>query len=86
MLCLRPADWCAVFCGLSLAVHWLLLYTSLIATVSSAQSGSAGDRMYNGTIDAWSKIYRNEGFKAFFKGAWSNVLRGAGGALVLVRA
>jgi hypothetical protein len=41
--------------------------------------------MYNGTIDAWSKIYRNEGFKAFFKGAWSNVLRGAGGALVLAR-
>ena len=41
--------------------------------------------MYNGTIDAWSKIYRNEGFNAFFKGAWSNVLRGAGGALVLVR-
>jgi len=41
--------------------------------------------MYNGTMDAWSKIYRNEGFKAFFKGAWSNVLRGAGGALVLVR-
>ncbi len=38
--------------------------------------------MYNGTMDAWGKIYRNEGF---IKGAWSNVLRGAGGALVLVR-
>lgn len=46
--------------------------------------GKAADRMYTGTIDAWSKIYRVEGFKAFFKGAWSNVLRGAGGALVLV--
>uniref|UniRef100_T1J721 BTB domain-containing protein n=1 Tax=Strigamia maritima TaxID=126957 RepID=T1J721_STRMM len=41
------------------------------------------DRMYTGTIDCWSKIYRNEGPKAFFKGALSNVLRGAGGAFVL---
>ncbi len=48
----------------------------------AAQSG--GKKHYNGTIDAWSKIYREEGGKAFFKGAWSNVLRGAGGALVLV--
>lgn len=42
------------------------------------------DRHYNGTIDAWSKIAKEEGSKAFFKGALSNVLRGAGGALVLV--
>ncbi|CAL8470429.1 g9971 [Coccomyxa elongata] len=45
---------------------------------------SGGKKHYNGTIDAWGKIYREEGGKAFFKGAWSNVLRGAGGALVLV--
>ena len=44
-----------------------------------AQSG--GKKHYSGTIDAWSKIYREEGFNAFFRGAWSNVLRGAGGAL-----
>ena len=42
------------------------------------------DRHYKGTIDAWSKIASEEGSKAFFKGALSNVLRGAGGALVLV--
>ena len=48
------------------------------------QAGSK-DKMYSGTMDAWGKIYANEGFKAFFKGALSNVLRGAGGALVLVR-
>lgn len=47
------------------------------------QSGGA-EKVYSGTADAWSKIYRQEGGKAFFKGAWSNVLRGAGGALVLV--
>ncbi|PHJ19168.1 adenine nucleotide [Cystoisospora suis] len=39
---------------------------------------------YTGTIDCWKKVYQQEGFKGFFKGAWANVLRGAGGALVLV--
>lgn len=47
------------------------------------QSGSK-EKMYKGTLDCWAKIARDEGFNAFFKGAWSNVLRGAGGALVLV--
>lgn len=42
------------------------------------------DIMYSGTIDCWKKIARDEGSKAFFKGAWSNVLRGMGGAFVLV--
>jgi len=45
---------------------------------------SGGKKLYDGTMDCWSKILKNEGPKAFFKGAWSNVLRGAGGALVLV--
>jgi len=49
------------------------------------QSGRKGaDIMYSGTIDCWKKIARDEGSKAFFKGAWSNVLRGMGGAFVLV--
>ena len=47
------------------------------------QSGGK-EKYYTGTIDAWSKIARDEGSRAFFRGAWSNVLRGAGGALVLV--
>lgn len=47
------------------------------------QSGGK-EKMYNGTLDAWKKIAANEGMGAFFKGALSNVLRGAGGALVLV--
>lgn len=42
------------------------------------------DIMYTGTLDCWRKIARDEGTKAFFKGAWSNVLRGMGGAFVLV--
>jgi solute carrier family 25 (mitochondrial adenine nucleotide translocator), member 4/5/6/31 len=49
------------------------------------QSGRAkGDIMYKGTLHCWATIAKNEGSKAFFKGALSNVLRGTGGALVLV--
>jgi len=47
------------------------------------QSGRA-DVMYTGTLDCFAKIAKNEGTKAFFKGALSNIIRGAGGSLVLV--
>jgi len=47
------------------------------------QSGRK-EKMYNGTIDCFRKIAATEGTNAFFKGAASNVLRGTGGALVLV--
>ncbi|XP_011665172.1 ADP,ATP carrier protein [Strongylocentrotus purpuratus] len=47
------------------------------------QSGRK-DVLYKNTIDCWKKIASQEGPKAFFKGAFSNVLRGTGGALVLV--
>merc|ERR1712042_34478 len=49
------------------------------------QSGRKGaDVAYTGTLDCWRKIAAQEGAGAFFKGAFSNVLRGTGGALVLV--
>jgi len=47
------------------------------------QSGR-GEILYNGTMDCFSKIFKKEGFKGFFKGAGANVLRGVGGSLVLV--
>jgi solute carrier family 25 (adenine nucleotide translocator) protein 4/5/6/31 len=47
------------------------------------QSGR-DDILYKGTIDCFVKIAQNEGPKAFFKGSLSNVIRGTGGALVLV--
>lgn len=48
-------------------------------------SGKKGaDVMYTGTIDCARKIYAEKGLKAFFKGSLSNVIRGTGGALVLV--
>jgi len=40
--------------------------------------------MYTGTLDCFVKIAKNEGTGAFFKGALSNIIRGAGGSLVLV--
>jgi len=42
------------------------------------------EREYKNTLDCWFKIARKEGVGAFFRGALSNVLRGAGGAIVLV--
>ncbi|XP_006876160.1 PREDICTED: ADP/ATP translocase 4 [Chrysochloris asiatica] len=47
------------------------------------QSGES-ERQYKGTLDCFVKIYKHEGINAFFHGAFSNVLRGTGGALVLV--
>ena len=48
------------------------------------QSGRS-DVLYSGTVDCIQKIYRNEGgMKAFYKGGLTNMLRSAGGALVLV--
>ena len=48
-------------------------------------SGKTGaDKLYDGTMDCFRKIYQQEGGKAFFKGCLSNVIRGTGGALVLV--
>ena len=48
-------------------------------------AGKTGaDSMYDGTMDCFKKILKNEGPRAFFKGCLSNVIRGTGGALVLV--
>lgn len=46
------------------------------------QSGRK-DVLYKNTWDCFKKILKNEGPRAFFKGALSNVFRGTGGALVL---
>jgi solute carrier family 25 (adenine nucleotide translocator) protein 4/5/6/31 len=80
-----------------LVVNWMI--AQVVTTVSGIvsypfdtvrrrmmmQSGRAkSEIMYKNTIDCWGKIYKAEGGRAFFKGALSNVLRGTGGALVLV--
>lgn len=49
------------------------------------QSGrKATDVVYKNTVHCWATIAKQEGTGAFFKGAFSNVLRGTGGAFVLV--
>lgn len=48
------------------------------------QSGRTKEQMmYKGTLDCWKKILVNEGPRAFYKGAFSNILRGTGAAIVL---
>jgi solute carrier family 25 (adenine nucleotide translocator) protein 4/5/6/31 len=47
------------------------------------QSG-AKEKMYSGSMDAAVKILKKEGLGGFYKGALSNILRGAGASLVLV--
>lgn len=49
------------------------------------QSGLKGAEVqYKNTLHCWATIAKSEGSGAFFKGAFSNVLRGTGGAFVLV--
>lgn len=49
------------------------------------QSGKpANERLYKNTAHCWATILKQEGAGAFFKGAFSNVLRGTGAAFVLV--
>lgn len=42
------------------------------------------EKLYTGTLNCWYRIFTTEGPAAFFKGALSNVIRGSGGALVLI--
>lgn len=49
------------------------------------QSGKKGAEVnYTGTIDAFNKILAKEGPRGFFKGAFTNAIRGVGASLVLV--
>lgn len=49
------------------------------------QSGvTESNRMYHSTLDCFRKTYAEGGLGSFYKGAVANILRGAGGALILV--
>lgn len=69
---------------MSIYPRLLVLLKTHFGTNASLVSVSTADIMYKGTIDCWRKILKDEGGHAFFKGAWSNVIRGMGGAFVLV--
>ncbi|ORX72000.1 mitochondrial substrate carrier family protein ancA [Linderina pennispora] len=47
------------------------------------QSGRA-EKLYSGPFDCLRKLYQEAGMKVFFHGGLSNIIRGTGGALVLV--
>jgi hypothetical protein len=70
-------------CGVRSNRHCRRFGSVLLTALGGMQSGSK-DKMYAGTIDCWRKIAANEGMSAFFKGAGSNIIRGTGGAIVLV--
>jgi solute carrier family 25 (adenine nucleotide translocator) protein 4/5/6/31 len=42
------------------------------------------EQLYKNTADCWAKIFAAEGMNGFFKGATANIIRGSGGAIVLV--
>ena len=42
------------------------------------------ERRYNGIVHVFQTILREEGWRAFYKGAFTNAVRGSGSALVLV--
>merc|ERR1712071_271601 len=44
---------------------------------------SGGGVKYNGSMDCFSQVVKNEGVGSLFKGAGANVMRGMGGAAVL---
>lgn len=80
-----------------LLVSWLIAQTvTTVAGICSypldtvrrrmmMQSGlPPSERLYKSTAHCWAVILKTEGPGAFFKGAFSNVLRGTGGAFVLV--
>ncbi|XP_041986843.1 ADP,ATP carrier protein-like [Aricia agestis] len=81
----------------SLFISWIIAQTvTTIAGITSypldtvrrrmmMQSGlPMNERQYKNTAHCWAVIFRTEGPTAFFKGAFSNILRGAGAAFVLV--
>jgi len=67
----------------TLELHNSHLNLEFITNVDHANSLFFLNQLQN-TLDCWAKIAKNEGRIGFFKGAFSNVLRGTGGALVLV--
>ncbi|KPJ09119.1 ADP,ATP carrier protein [Papilio machaon] len=80
-----------------LIVSWMIAQTvTTVAGIASypldtvrrrmmMQSGRpVHERQYKSTAHCWVTILRQEGLGAFFKGAFSNILRGTGAAFVLV--
>merc|ERR1711906_48338 len=67
-----------------LVLHPNFLLHTLQRRLQIEASKPKEQQMYNGMVDCFGKILKNEGPGGFFKGALANVLRGTGAALVLV--
>ena len=75
-----------MFAQFSTTVAGLLSYPfDTVRRRMMMDSGKKGaDTMYKNTLDCFRRIAADEGPKAFFKGALSNIFRGVGASLVLV--
>lgn len=78
-----------------IVLSWLIAQT--VTTVSGMLSypfdtirrrmmmqAGRGEKIYANTMDCWKKVSVQEGPRALYKGALSNIIRGSGAALVLV--
>jgi len=55
-----------------------------IDTIRRRMMMTSGEAVkYNGSIDCAIQVFKNEGVKAYFKGAGANIMRGIAGALVI---
>ena len=83
----RNANWLAVWAFAQFVTVTAGIMSYPIDTIRRRMMMQSGrsDVLYANTLDCMQKIFVKEGgIKPFFKGAGSNVIRGTGGALVLV--
>ncbi|KAJ8959910.1 hypothetical protein NQ317_010734 [Molorchus minor] len=64
--------------------HHLLGHCSVRRRMMMQSGRKKTEIVYKSTAHCWATIAKTEGANAFFKGAFSNILRGTGGAIVLV--
>merc|ERR1712198_716609 len=59
------------------------MYFGLYDTLKPLILGEDGGVKYNGSLDCFRQVLKNEGFMSLMKGAGANILRGVAGAGVL---
>mmetsp|Transcript_92571 Transcript_92571/g.153122 ORF Transcript_92571/g.153122 Transcript_92571/m.153122 type:complete len:208 (+) Transcript_92571:3-626(+) len=75
-----------VVAQISVAVSSMVAYPfdTVMRRLQIEASKTADQKLYSGFVDCVRKIHTYEGAHGFYKGAFANILRGLGAALVLV--
>lgn len=71
----KSQPWHAMLAGGTVGAISVIVNNPVDVVKSRIQAQSAGVKVYTGTIQAFTKILREEGFKTFFKGVEARVLR-----------